>query len=94
MLPYLFFPGLHELKYYNLQRLPNKKRFSSYYCFDDNDDSHEGKTERPFFCLVSFYIQVPEYFCPAFNFVELFFLPPRTGGLKTVLLNWCLTYLA
>ena len=80
MLPYVFFPGSHQSKYYNLRKLPNKKRFSSYYCFDDNDDSHEGKTERPFFCLVTFYIQVPEYFCPAINFVELFFHLQELAG--------------
>ena len=33
----------------------------------------EGKTERPFFYLVTFYIQVPEYLWSAINFVEFFF---------------------
>lgn len=63
VISYLFFPRLHESKHYNLRKLPNKKRFSLYYCFDDNGDSHEDKTESPFFCLVTFYIEIPEYFC-------------------------------
>lgn len=52
-----------------------KKRFSLYYCFDDSDDSHAGYMERPFFYVVAFNIQVPEYFCSAMNFVEPFYYP-------------------
>ena len=69
----IYFSKITWIKTLQFTLLPNKKRFSLYYCFDDNGDSHEGKTESPFFCLVTFYIEIPEYFCWAINFVELLF---------------------
>ena len=80
------------MKTLQLTKASKKERFSSY-CFDDSDDSHEGKTESLSFTwlpLTFRYLNTSVQPLILLNF----FLPPRAGGLKTVLLNWYLTYLA